>query len=135
MKVVVDTNVFISSFLNPNGTPREIINLWKTGRINLCICSEILTEYVDVLLRFGLEGEAELRELLDLIKQRANISFVIIENDLDLIRDDPADNKFIECAVRAGASHIISGDKHLLKFKQYEDIVITTPADFPGISF
>jgi len=130
VKVVIDTNVFISSFLSPKGNPRKLIDLWKTGAVTLCLCSEILTEYVDVLQRFGLEGEPELAELFTLFKKQVNISFIVIEGDLRAVKEDPDDNKFIECAVVANATHIISGDKHLLKLKQYQNIRIVSAAEF-----
>jgi len=130
VKVVIDTNVFISSFLSPKGQPRKLIDLWKTGSLTLCLCSEILSEYVDVLLRFGLEGEPELAELLTLFRKQINIAFVVIEGDLQAVKEDPDDDKFIECAVSANATHIISGDKHLLKLKQYQNINIVSAAEF-----
>lgn len=130
MKIVIDTNVFVSSFLNPKGTPRHIIDLWKTGRVSLCLCAEILTEYLDVLSRFGLSGEPELRELLDLFKTRQFIDFVVIDMDLHVIEADPADDKFLECALKARAGCIVSGDKHLKELLEYEGTPILSPAEF-----
>ncbi len=130
MKIVIDTNVFVSSFLNPKGTPRLIIDLWKTGRVTLCLCAEILTEYLEVLSRFGLKGEPELKELLDLFKTRQAIDFVVIDNDLHVIEADPADDKFLECALKASAACIVSGDKHLKGLRNYDGIPILSPSEF-----
>jgi putative PIN family toxin of toxin-antitoxin system len=130
LKIVIDTNVFVSSFLNPKGTPRLIIDLWKTGRVTLCLCAEILTEYLEVLSRFGLAGEPELKELLDLFKTRQSIDFVVIDNDLHAIEADPADYKFLECALKARAACIVSGHKHLKGLRNYDGIPILSPADF-----
>ena len=44
IKVVIDTNVFISSFFG--GNPKKIIDLWKKGEIKLCLSREIVNEYV-----------------------------------------------------------------------------------------
>lgn len=135
MKVVLDTNVFVSSFFG-SGPPRRIVDLWKVGRLTLCLCSEILSEYVDVLARLGLEGTAELRELLELFKRRSNIEFVVIDGDLRVVEADPADDKFIECAQAAGATVIVSGDRHLKEVSVYEGIRVVAPAEvvatFPG---
>ena len=76
MNVVIDTNVFVSSFLSLQGPPKRVIDLWKTGRIILCLSRDIIAEYVEVLARFGLAGQPELRELLDLFARRVNIIFV-----------------------------------------------------------
>lgn len=130
MKIVIDTNVFVSSFLNPKGTPRLIIDLWKNGRVTLCLCAEILAEYMEVLSRFGLAGEPELRELLDLFKSRQGIDFVVIDNDLHVIEADPADDKFLECALKARVACIVSGDKHLKMLETYEGVPIHSPHEF-----
>jgi predicted nucleic acid-binding protein len=47
-----------------------------------------------------------------------------------IIRDDPSDDKFLEAAVAGEASHIISGDKHLLKLSEYQGIQILKARDF-----
>jgi hypothetical protein len=47
-----------------------------------------------------------------------------------IIRDDPADNKVLECAIAAGAKFIITGDKHLLKLKKFKGISIITAKEF-----
>jgi predicted nucleic acid-binding protein len=49
---------------------------------------------------------------------------------LDVIREDPADNRILECAVAGKADLIVSGDRHLLKLKSYEGISIVRPIDF-----
>jgi putative PIN family toxin of toxin-antitoxin system len=130
VKIVIDTNVFVSSFLNPKGTPRQIIDLWKSGRVTLCLCAEILAEYLEVLSRFGLAGEPELRELLDLFKARQGIDFVVIDNDLHAIEADPADDKFLESSLKAHAAFIVSGDKHLKGLQVYEGVPILSPYEY-----
>ena len=49
---------------------------------------------------------------------------------LEEIKDDPDDNKILECAVAAAADYIISGDDHLLKHKELRGIKIVSPAEF-----
>ena len=130
MRAVVDTNVFVSSFLNPGGTPRQIIDLWKTGAGILCRSPGIIEEYILVLGRLGLEGEPEMDELLDLFRKKANILFTAPAGDLKVVEADPADDKFIECALHAKAAFVISGDRHLLDVERYERIRVVTPAEF-----
>ncbi len=130
MRVVVDTNVFVSSFFNPEGTPRGIIDLWKKGQLILCVTEEILEEYIEVLARLGLSGEPELEELLELFKRKESIIFTKSARKLYVVEADPDDNKFIECAAEVRASCIISGDKHLTEMKKFRDIIIIPPAEF-----
>ena len=130
MKVVVDTNVFVSSFLNPQGVPRRVIDLWKAGRVTLCLSTPIIAEYAEVLSRFGLADGPELKELLDLFAARMHVIFAPKPPRLTLVPEDPADEKFIECAVATNAEFVISGDKHLLTIGTHGSVTILTSASF-----
>ena len=55
---------------------------------------------------------------------------VKIEGHLHVVADDPDDDKFVECAIVASASLIVSSDRHLLDLKEYRDIHVVTPAAF-----
>ncbi|MCK5539640.1 MAG: putative toxin-antitoxin system toxin component, PIN family [Deltaproteobacteria bacterium] len=128
LKVVIDTNVFISSFFG--GIPREVINLWKSGKITLCLSQEIIEEYIDVLSRLGLKDKNEMQKLTRLFAESYNSIFTIATPSLKIVEDDPDDNKFIECAVALDSKIIISGDKHLKNIKKYIDIYIMSPKEF-----
>ncbi|MFN3479071.1 MAG: putative toxin-antitoxin system toxin component, PIN family [Thermodesulfovibrionales bacterium] len=129
MKVVIDTNVFISSFLNPHGNPKKIVDMWKDGHFILCITEDIVFEYVEVLIRLGIPI-GKIKELTGLFKERANVEFIMSIEKMEIIKDDPQDNKFIECAVTANAQYIISGDRHLKALKSFGNIRILSPSEF-----
>ena len=128
IKIVIDTNVFISSFFS--GNPKKIIDLWKNGIIKLCLSGEIVDEYVEVLKRFGLQNKSELQQLLKIFSEGHNIIFSATTPSLKIVEQDPDDNMFIECAVALECSHIISGDKHLKSVKNYMGIKIVNPKEF-----
>jgi len=130
LKVVVDTNVFISSFFG--GRPREIINLWKNGKILLCLSQEIIEEYLEVLNRLGLKDNNDLANLTRLFAEGYNCIFTTKTPNIEVVEDDPDDNKFLECAVALESKIIISGDKHLKDIKKYIDIEILSPREFIG---
>jgi putative PIN family toxin of toxin-antitoxin system len=130
IRVVVDTNVFVSSFFG--GNPRKIVDLWKSGQLILCLSKPIVDEYVEALRRLGLRNERELDELLGLFAQGFHILFSGKTPDLNVIEEDPDDNKFIECAVALKADLIISGDKHLTVIRDYMGIKIITPKELLG---
>ena len=130
MRVVVDTNVFISSLLNTGGNPRKVIDLWRFEKITLCLTKEILAEYFAVLGRFGMSEEPEGGELVQLFQKHYNQVFLTSVPTISAISEDPADNKFIECAVAADAKYIISGDRHLLNLKVFKGIRILPPTEF-----
>jgi hypothetical protein len=128
MRVVIDTNVFISSFFG--GKPRKVIDLWKNGEIVLCLSSGIVDEYMAVLQRMGLEEEKDLGELLELLARGFHILFAAKTPRLKVVRADPADDKFIECAVALKAEVIITGDKSLKEIGNYMGIKILGPQEF-----
>ena len=131
-RVVIDTNVFVSSF--SGGTPRRIIDLWKTGKVILCLSRPIIEEYVDVLRRLGLQNEKELDELLSLFAQGFHVLFSAQTPKLNVVLEDPDDNKFIECAVALKARFLVSGDQHLTGIKDYMRIKIISPKEFLGLA-
>jgi uncharacterized protein len=128
MKVVIDTNVFVSSFFG--GNPRKIIDLWKKGEISLCVSKNILDEYIEVLQRIGLGDGREIEELLSLFAKGFNILFTTKTPKIKAVRNDPDDDKFIECAVGLKAEVIITGDKALKAMNEYMGIKILTPQQF-----
>lgn len=128
MKVVLDTNVFISSFFG--GNPRKIIRLWASGDITLCLSNSIVREYIEVLRRMGLENQPELDEILYLFRSGTYLLFGTKTPVLHVVKDDPDDNKFIECAVALHAEYIISGDRHLIEIEDYLGIRIVSPKKF-----
>ena len=127
-RVVVDTNVFISSFFG--GNPRKIIDLWKSGEITLCLSKPVVDEYIEVLRRLGLQNEKEIEELLSLFAHGFHVAFTAKTPELHIVEKDPDDNMFIECAVALKAGFVITGDKALKAIQDYMNIKIVSPSEF-----
>ncbi len=127
MRIVLDTNVFISSFFG--GNPRTIIDLWKDGRLTLCLSQDIFDEYIEVLRRLGLDNTPELEELLKLFATGFHIVFTTRTPEIHVVAD-PDDDKFIACALALKAGCVVSGDKALVDVYLYQGIRIVTPREF-----
>lgn len=127
IRVVIDTNVFVSSFFG--GLPRKIIDLWKNGRIVLCLSPEIIEEYLAVLNRLGLEDAQEISNLTRLFAEGYNSIFTAKTSRLGVVKEDAEDNKFLECAVALNSKIVVSGDKHLTTIRKYIDISIMSPRE------
>jgi len=127
MRVVIDTNVLVSSFFG--GNPRRMINLWKRGKIVLCLSPGILEEYVEVLERMGVDS-ADLEALLALFAAGPHVLFTASTPSLTVVAEDPDDDKFIECAVALKAEAIVTGDKALAAVRSYMGIQVCTPKQF-----
>ena len=94
MKAVIDTNVFVPSFFG--GNPRKIIDMWKQGKLTLCLSKELISEYTTVLDRIGLENQKELKEIFSLFARGIHSVFSGKTPVLKVVIDDPDDDKFIE---------------------------------------
>jgi putative PIN family toxin of toxin-antitoxin system len=127
VKVVFDTNIFISALLF-GGTPGKLIVLWKSGRIQPFVSKQIIDEYLRVLAypKFKL-SEAEINYIL--YKEILPYFEVVhVKVGKIIIQEDPADDMFIRCALSSKADVIISGDSHLLALKSYQKVKILTPS-------
>ena len=127
MRVVIDTSAFIASFWK--GKSRTVVELWKKGEITLCASEAILKEYLDIIPRFNRLNK-EAGELLSLLKARKNMEMVMPSKRLKVIQKDPADNKFLECAIEAKAEYIISADRHLRNLKKQQGVRIVSSGSF-----
>jgi uncharacterized protein len=127
MRVVVDTNVFVSSFFG--GPPREVIERWKRGDITLCVSRDLIDEYVEVLHQLGVQADL-IHELLDLFANGYNLVFTASTSSLEVLKNDPDDNMLFECAVGLEAKVIVTGDKAVRSVGRYMDIEVMTPAEF-----
>jgi putative PIN family toxin of toxin-antitoxin system len=127
MRVVVDTNVLISSFFG--GNPKKVIDLWKAGDITLCLSRDIIDEYIDVLQRLKVDA-ALISELLSLFAGGYHLLFAGKTPSLRIVPADPDDNKFFECAVALKASVIVTGDKAMLRVANYMGIAVESPQQF-----
>lgn len=134
MRAVLDTNVVVSAILSPAGAPAEVMRRWQSGAFEALVSEEICQEYraafeyPKIRARYRVT-EAEALGLLDGLEQTATM--VVPEGILGpIVEPDPADDKFVECAVAGSADYIVSGDAHLLLLGQYRGIRIVTPAVF-----
>ena len=127
MRVVVDTNVFVSSFLG--GNPKKIIDLWKNGEITLCLSKEIVDEYVEVMQRLRLP-QTLITEVLTLFASGFNLMFAGKTPTLNIVSADADDNNLFECAVALKAQSIVSGDKAVVGVRDYMGIKVENPQQF-----
>lgn len=128
IKIVLDTNIYISA-LGWNGAERKLINQCFAGNFKLFISKEILEEINKVLNypKFAF-SEEEKTAFLNLINENAIKAHP--KETLDLIKEDPPDNRFLECALEAHADFIISGNRHLLDLKEFKGIKILNASGY-----
>lgn len=133
MRVVLDTNVIVSSFLSPSGTPARVVDAWRAGRYELLCSDFILGEYAAALSygrvrrRHGLESD----QVLAQIENFRHLAIVVNPADIPAVIDrDLTDDNIVACAVAGAADYIVSGDRHLLDLRRHAGIRILSPGAF-----
>jgi len=115
------------------GTPAKIIRAAEENRITIIASEEILRELSRTLayprLREIYKGADISREQLIEAVLRV-VTLVEVRTRVKMIQDDPADNKFLECALDGKADFVVSGDEHLLREKHYRRIRIVSAGQF-----
>jgi len=131
MRVVLDTNVYISFLLTRGVTISHILDAWEKNTFTLLISPQVLAEIRRVMAYPHLKARIKPHEAEALLEALENDA-VMLEGKLALtgITPDPKDNMVIACGEEGKADYIVSGDPHLLKIKQYADVQIVSPAEF-----
>jgi uncharacterized protein len=125
---VFDTNILISAVLSSSGAPFKCLALAKIGQIESVTCQEILDEFAEkLLLKFKF---SEQRTQVAIQEVRNFSRLVEIPGVLKAVPNDADDDMVVECAVISSATHIVTGDKHLLSLTKYQNISIVKAADF-----
>jgi uncharacterized protein len=127
-RVVLDTNVLISAILF-GGKPREALEAAIKGQYSLYISEALIDELRDVLMRpkFGFSAQAveviiaELVSITELVEPTKHINVVV---------EDPEDDRVLECALEAAAHFVVTGDSHLIRIAEYSKIIIIEPDRF-----
>ncbi|MCC7196988.1 putative toxin-antitoxin system toxin component, PIN family [Candidatus Peregrinibacteria bacterium] len=125
MKIVLDTNVLISGIFW-GGKPYTIIEIWLNHRIQLFATKKIIKEYFVVLDRIDKSRKSAKKWQKYILE---NIHIINEKSFIKLSRD-PKDDKFVNCAISANATYIVSGDNDLLELKEIGKTKILTPSAF-----
>jgi putative PIN family toxin of toxin-antitoxin system len=125
MKVVFDTNVFVSAFIVPGGKGEEALLLALRRKVDLFTSVPIETTRI---LRTKFDQPE--RDILAALKQISRASTILRPARTVSVLEDLPDNRILECAVSAQADLVVTGDHHLLSLKEFEGIPLVRLADF-----
>jgi uncharacterized protein len=126
--VVFDTNILLSALLSLNGNPFRCLALAKIGQIESVTCQEILDEFAEKLLLKFKFSEEMTKAAVEEVRGFSRV--VEISATLKAVPADPDDDMVVECAVNGNATHIVTGDKHLLTLTAYRNIKIVKATEF-----
>ncbi len=127
-RVVIDTNVYISMFVFPDRPLRRLLDAAQERVYQLVVSPAIVSEFARILRdRFRVPED----EVIDHIKHAVHVAEVVVPQEVPpVILEDPADDAIVACALSGGVDLIVSGDKDLLRLKEYRGIPIIRAVDF-----
>jgi putative PIN family toxin of toxin-antitoxin system len=128
MKVVLDTNVLVSAAFRDRGPERVVLFVAENPGIEWIVSEAILSEYLEVLSRpkFGLASAV----LLRWERMLASVTTCIDVSASVLLRRDPADAKFLACALTAGAEFLVTGDRDFEEARRLSTTTIVSVSVF-----
>jgi len=117
MKIVLDTNVLLVAISTKSGY-FPIFDAFLAGEIQLCVTTDILNEYAELLsTKFHPKVMTNIMQVFD---KSPDVLHITKYYNWQLIKADPDDDKFVDCAIAANADYLVTNDKH---FKVLEEIV------------
>lgn len=127
-KVVFDTNIYLSAIIF-GGNPRTCLELARSGEITLFSSRAIFLELTEKLREKFLWEEEDINEVIEGLL--VFVKLVHPPKTVNVIKDDPKDNRILECALAVKTDYIISGDKkHLLALKIFKTTPILSAQKF-----
>ncbi len=136
MRAVLDTNVVVSSTLSRTSPPAQILDRLQRRQFELVVSPALFAEYERVLryphirARNGFDDSLIAAQLKTLRKLSSPVE---PDFSIDVVKDDPDDNRVLECAMAGAVGVIVSGDKHLRRLVVFEGIPILMPAAFLAV--
>lgn len=131
MKVTVDTNLLISATQWDYSVAHKLLKKFILSDAEIFTTQDILDETAEVLERDFEYNKSEAKNIIEKILLFAKL--IEPKQKVNAIKDDPDDNKVIECAIESSSDYIITYDGHLLKLKEYKGIKIIKPEEFNKI--
>ncbi|MBI4677643.1 MAG: putative toxin-antitoxin system toxin component, PIN family [Elusimicrobia bacterium] len=130
MRIVLDTNVFVSAALRPEGHVAPILQLAAEGRLAIFVSSFILAELERTLASPKI-GFDPARVRATLASVRENVAVVEPTTMVNAIHAKDSDNRILECALEAKADVLVTGNmRHIRPLGAFQGIAILTPREF-----
>ena len=131
LRVVLDTNVFVSAFLsrNPTSPTQELIQRWLNDEFTLLICDALVDEVIEKLAEREIDPE-RIIELVQLLDRLAEWVDVPIEAVLRVVQADPDDDVILACASLGRADYLVTYDPHFDLLAEVQSFKITKALPF-----
>ena len=129
MRVVFDTNVFVSALVFPGGRADDALQRVIEGKDTLIASKAIIDELLSVLARKFARDREELARVAIFVSSLAEI--VDPDEALSVLSDQP-DNRILECALAGSAEAVVTGDRAMLALEEFRGARILSLAEYVG---
>lgn len=132
MRIVLDTNCLLAS-LSRRGA---YFNVWRglqEGKYTLCVSNEILEEYEEIIAQKTNSVIAS--NVVQTLLNAPSVELIDAFFRFDLIKNDPDDNKFVDCAIAGNATFVVSNDSHfdVLKEIDFPKLILKNLREFAAM--
>jgi putative PIN family toxin of toxin-antitoxin system len=127
LRLVIDTNLVVASYFNPRSASAKILRLLMDNTTVSIVYTEEMRREMRQILRNIRCPQAFLDGINGIFDAGTKVS---PSRKHRLVRDDPEDDKFVDCALAAGANYLITNDHHMLKLKDIDDVEVLRPTQF-----
>ena len=130
-KIIIDTNVIVSSLIQTGYPYRIIFDLFIEDRVCLCISPPLMAEYYAVLERPKFTQFQGFAAKAKIVLANIEIKAIYYKPKITLhLISDKDDNKILELADECGADFVITGNTNDFTFPLYKQTKIVTPKDY-----
>jgi len=126
MKVVLDTNLFIAAYFNRRSASAKINESARKGRVRL-VWSEPIKKEMDLILGNVRAKSSFIEKVSEVLEKGTKVS---PRKQLRVVKDDPEDDKLLECAQEGKADYLVTNDHHLLEIGEFKSTKIIRPTEF-----
>jgi len=129
VRVVFDTNIFISAFAIPGSQAEKAMLKIIEGVDILVISKEIISEVLSVLSSKFSRDKEGLSHVAVILSELGELAKPI--QKISIFKNDP-DNRILECAIHGKADALVTGDKEMLRLREYSGIKIIGLKEYIG---
>ena len=132
-KAVLDTNILVSAFITPRGTPAKLLHAWREEQFDLVTSPPILVELQEALCRPKIHIRYHLsrEDIHNFVTLLASATVLVPGTTaVSAPIQDPDDLMVLATAIESQAAYLVTGDKALLHLKRFQSVHIITPSAF-----
>jgi len=132
-KAVLDTNILVSAFITPRGTPAKLLHAWREEQFDLVTSPPILVELQEALCRpkIQIRYHLSLEDIHNFLILLASATVLVPgTTTVSAPIQDPEDLMVLATAIESQAAYLVTGDKELLHLERFQSVHIITPSAF-----